>query len=118
MHTAIGPFEVWRHHCFNFWMVFVVPTCAPVTRLVVVRWGIPAAVATALPPRSPIETLPPVLVSPVLVKPSARKTRWLPGVAPSRRARTLGACIGLSLFVCDGFALLAQPFLREVPAID
>ena len=118
MHTAIGPFEVWRHHCFNFWMAFVVPTCTPVTRLVVVGWGIPAAVATALPPCSLIETLTPVLVSPALVKPSARKTRWLPGVAPFRRARTLGACIGLSLFVCDGFALLAQPFLREVPSID
>ena len=119
MHTAIGPFEVWRHHCFNFWMAFVVPTCAPVTRLVVVGWGIPAAVATALPPCSLIETLTPVLVSPVLViVPSARMMCWLPGVAPSRSARALGACIGLSLFLCDGFALLAQPFLREVPSID
>ena len=114
MHPAIGPFEVWRHHCFNFWMAFVVPPCAPVTRLVVVGWGIPAAVATALPPCSLIETLTPVLVSPVLlVIPSARMTRWLPGVA-----RALGACIKLSLFLCDGFALLAQPFLREVTSID
>ncbi len=119
MHTAIGLFEVWRHHCFNFWMAFVVPTCTPFTRLVVVGWGmIPAAVATALPPCSLIETLTPVLVSPVLVIPSACMTRWLPGVAPSRSARALGACIGLCLFLCDGFALLAQPFLREVPSID
>ena len=119
MHPAIGPFEVWRHHCLNFWMAFVVPPCAPVTRLVGVGWVIPAAVATALPPCSLIETLTPVLVSPVLVVvPSARMTRWLPGVAPYCSARALGACIGLCLFLCDGFALLAQPFLREVPAID
>ena len=118
MHAAIGPFEVWRHHCFNFWMAFVVPTCAPVTRLVVVGWGIPAAVATALPPCSLIEALTPVLVSPVLIIPSARMTRWLPVVTPPRIARALGACIGLSLFLSEGFALLAQPFLREVPSID
>ena len=117
MHPAIGPLEVRRHHCFNFWMAFVMPTCAPVARLVVDGWGISAAVATALSPL--IDTLAPVLVTPVLVKTSARMTRWLPGVAPSHRARTLGACcIGLSLVMCDGFALLAQPFLREVPTID
>ncbi len=100
-------------------MAFVVPTCAPVTRLVVVGWVIPAAVATALPPGSLIKTLTPVLVSPVLVVvPSARMMRWLPGVAPSCSARALGAYIGLCLVLCDGFALLAQPFLREVTSID
>ncbi len=117
MHAAIGPFEVWRHHCFNFWMAFVVPTCAPVTRLVVVGWGIPTAVATALHPCSLIGALSPVLMSPVLVISSARMTRWLPVVTPPRIARALGACIGLSLFLSEGFSL-AQPFLREIPSIN
>ena len=119
MHTAIGPVEVWRHHCFNFWMAFVVPPFAPVTRLVGVGWVIPAAVATALPPCSLIETLTPVLVSPVLIIPSARMTRWLPVITPPPIACALVACIGLlSLFLSKSFALLAQPFLREVPSID
>ena len=99
MHTAIGPVEVWRHHCFYFWMAFIVPACAPVTMLVVVGWGMPAAVATALHPWSLIEALTPVLVSPVLIIPSARMTRWLPVVTPPPIARALVACIGLSLFL-------------------
>ncbi len=119
MHTAIGPFEVWHHHCFYFRMAFVVPTCDPNPNEAGSCWvGKPAAVATALPPCSLIEALTPVLVSPVLVIPSARMTRWLPVVTPPRIARALGACIGLSLFLSEGFALLAQPFLREVPSIN
>ena len=121
MHPAIGPFEVWRHHCFNFWMAFVVPPCAPVTRLVVVGWGVPSAVATSLCTCSLIVALSPVLrspilLSPILVVPSARMTRWLPVVTPPRIARALGACIGLPLFLSERSAL-AQPFLRKVPLL-
>jgi hypothetical protein len=45
-------------------------------------------------------------------------TRWLPVVSPPRIACALGACIGLSLFLFKTFALLAQPFLREIPSLD
>ena len=122
MNTAVGPFEVCRHHCLDFWVAFVVPICAPIPRLVVVGRGVPSAVAPSLRTCSLIGALSPilrspVLVSPILVVPSTHMTRWLSVVAPPRIARALVACIGLPLFLSERFPL-AQPFLKEIPSFD
>ena len=120
MYATIGSFEVRRHHRFELWVAFVMPDCAPVTRLVVDGWGVSPSVAT---PQCPtvIGAIAPVLHSPVLrssklvssgsIIPFARLTRDMP------LAQALGACVGLSSVLSGGFAL-AQPLLREIPSLD
>ena len=117
MNTAIGPFKICQHHCFQLGVLFAVPICAPVARLVSVGWVISSAVAASWCPR-PLIALSPVLLSTVLCSPVllvslARMTLCMPIVAAPRISRPLCAGIGLPLFLHDGL-LLAHPLIREI----